>query len=149
MKYFTAAEFSKKWDISCRMAAYYCEKGRITGALKKGKIWFIPENTEKPADKRASKNRLVIQDNSALQGDFKLINKTDNDNNSVIYHVNDLYKNLTITRDTLRHYEEIGLVTPGRDKNSMKRLKASCTFSSVSLHFQGTRNVIFMKSGFR
>ena len=35
MKYFTAAEFSKKWDISCRMAAYYCEKGRITGALKK------------------------------------------------------------------------------------------------------------------
>jgi len=128
MKYFTAAEFSEKLGISCRMAAYYCEKGRIDGAVKKGKIWFIPENTEKPADKRASKNRIVIQDNSSLQGDFELINKPDNDNNSVMYHVNDLYKNLNITRDTLRYYEEIGLVTPGRDRNSQYR---EFTFTDV------------------
>lgn len=33
----TATEFSKKWDITNRMVARYCETGRIVGAHPKGK----------------------------------------------------------------------------------------------------------------
>lgn len=48
MEYLTAVEVSKKWNISSRMVAYYCETGRIDGAAKKGKTWFIPAYAEKP-----------------------------------------------------------------------------------------------------
>ena len=37
MDYLTATEFSKKWGITSRMVARYCEVGRIDGAIKKGK----------------------------------------------------------------------------------------------------------------
>ena len=36
MNYLTAVEMSKKWNISSRMIAYYCEAGRVEGAIKKG-----------------------------------------------------------------------------------------------------------------
>ena len=35
MDYLTAAEIANKWKVSSRMAAYYCEAGRIEGAVKK------------------------------------------------------------------------------------------------------------------
>lgn len=38
MDYLTASEVSKEWNISSRMVAYYCEAGRIEGAIKKGKV---------------------------------------------------------------------------------------------------------------
>ena len=34
--------------------ALLCEQGRIAGVVKKGKTWLIPEEAEKPADKRRS-----------------------------------------------------------------------------------------------
>ncbi len=52
MDYLTAIEFSKKWDISSRMVARYCEAGRIDGAIKKGKTWLLPANSERPMDQR-------------------------------------------------------------------------------------------------
>ena len=42
MNYLTASEIADKWNISSRMVAYYCEKGRIVGAIKKGKTWLVP-----------------------------------------------------------------------------------------------------------
>lgn len=50
MDYLTAAEIANKWKVSSRMAAYYCEAGRIEGAVKKGKTWFIPADAPKPLD---------------------------------------------------------------------------------------------------
>ena len=32
MDYLTTVEAAKKWNISSRMAAYYCEAGRVKGA---------------------------------------------------------------------------------------------------------------------
>ncbi len=129
MEYLTAAECSKKWGVSSRMIAYYCETGRIEKAVKKAKAWLIPARAEKPADKRFSRNRIVIPDNRNLQGDLQKINQTDIDNSSIVYHANDLYKNLSLTRETLRYYEEIGLIAPARNRNSQYR---EFTFSDVS-----------------
>ncbi|MDF2985292.1 MAG: transcriptional regulator MerR family [Eubacterium sp.] len=129
MNYLTAAEFSKKWDVSSRMIAYYCETGRIDGATKKGKLWLIPAHTEKPADKRYLRNKIVIQDNHELQGEFQRINRMDTDNYTMVYRANDLYKNLGLTRETLRYYEEIGLIVPERNPSSQYR---EFTFSDIS-----------------
>lgn len=43
---------SEIWGISARRIALLCEQGRIAGVVKKGKTWLIPEDAEKPADKR-------------------------------------------------------------------------------------------------
>ena len=52
MEYLTTLEMSEKWGISARRIALLCEQGRIEGVVKKGKTWLIPEDAEKPADKR-------------------------------------------------------------------------------------------------
>ena len=48
----TVKEAGKKWGISSRMVTVYCDNNRIPGAFKKGNLWLIPENVEKPQDKR-------------------------------------------------------------------------------------------------
>lgn len=48
MKYLTSGEVSSKWNLSERSVRNYCTKGRVVGALLKGKTWMIPENASKP-----------------------------------------------------------------------------------------------------
>lgn len=128
MEYLTAKEFSQKWNISSRMVAYYCKAGKIAGAVKKGKTWLLPAHAEKPPDGRFTGNRIVVADNPGLQGELQKINRMDSEND-LIYHANDLYKNLGLTRETLRYYEEIGLITPERSRDSQYR---EFTFADVS-----------------
>ena len=52
MNYVTTIEMSEIWGISARRIALLCEQRRIAGVVKKGKTWLIPEDAEKPADKR-------------------------------------------------------------------------------------------------
>ncbi|MDO4274192.1 MAG: MerR family transcriptional regulator [Eubacteriales bacterium] len=120
MEYLTSNEMAQKWNVSSRMVAYYCKANKIEGALKKGKTWLLPAHAEKPHDHRFSKNKMVIEDNPQLQGALQKINSMDSDNND-IYFTNDVYKNLGLTRETLRYYEEIGLISPERNRISQYR----------------------------
>lgn len=52
MEYLTTAEMSEQWNITPRRIGVLCSEGRIEGAIKKGKTWLIPSNSEKPADAR-------------------------------------------------------------------------------------------------
>lgn len=52
MEYLTTSELSKIWNISSRRIGILCTEGRIEGAIKKGKMWLIPGNVQKPADAR-------------------------------------------------------------------------------------------------
>lgn len=45
-------EASKKWDLTERRITTCCRQGKIIGAKKKGKSWWIPDNAAKPADGR-------------------------------------------------------------------------------------------------
>lgn len=55
MEYLTTVEMSKKWNISSRRIITLCTEGRIDGVIKKGKMWLIPSNAEKPRDERCKK----------------------------------------------------------------------------------------------
>ena len=57
MEYLTATEISKKWNISSRRIGVLCIEGRVDGAVKKGKMWLIPESAQKPADARYKRNK--------------------------------------------------------------------------------------------
>lgn len=50
MEDLTTVEMSKRWNISSRRIITLCTDGRIDGVIKKGKMWLIPSNAEKPRD---------------------------------------------------------------------------------------------------
>ena len=52
MDYLTIKEVGEKWGISGRMVTYYCVDGRIPGVIRKGNMWLVPADAEKPKDGR-------------------------------------------------------------------------------------------------
>lgn len=52
MKYRNIAQTAEKWGISPRRLQVLCAAGKIEGATRFGKVWMIPDSTQKPADGR-------------------------------------------------------------------------------------------------
>lgn len=52
MKYYSIKEMVDKWGISRRRIQKLCTENRISGAIKIGNMWAIPENVNKPDDGR-------------------------------------------------------------------------------------------------
>lgn len=52
MEYLTTTEVAVLWEITPRRIAVLCEQNRIHGAIKKGKMWLIPSDAQKPDDAR-------------------------------------------------------------------------------------------------
>ncbi len=50
--YISVKELAEKWIISERRISSLCSKGKIKGAIKKGKKWLIPDDVTKPVDGR-------------------------------------------------------------------------------------------------
>ena len=72
MKYLTAKEISEKWGINERRVRALLKEKRIEGAIYKNHKYLIPENAEKPGDRRTKGQRLFEE--SPLKGvdfDFK------------------------------------------------------------------------------
>ena len=65
MNCLTSAELSEKWNISSRRIGVLCTEGRIEGAVKKGKMWLIPDDAQKPADARMKVNKQDKEKNDA------------------------------------------------------------------------------------
>ena len=59
MEYLTTKQFSNIWNISERRIIKLCGESRIDGAIKNGKVWLIPENTNKPTDKRSNISKYI------------------------------------------------------------------------------------------
>lgn len=55
MEYLTVKEVGEKWRVSSRMVNVYCSKERIPRAIKKGNLWLIPYDADKPVDNRFKK----------------------------------------------------------------------------------------------
>lgn len=60
MRYFSAIEMAKIWDISVRSVRNYCTQGRVDGAFLAGKTWQIPEDAKKP--ERLNKKKITLLD---------------------------------------------------------------------------------------
>lgn len=85
MEYTTIKEASENWGIGTRIITVYCARGRIEGAVKKGNLWLIPKNAEKPFDNRRKNNSQEKENiygklKSAAQSEFsKIISELSND----------------------------------------------------------------------
>ncbi len=63
MKMLPVSELAAKWGVSERSVRNYCAQGRIPGAEKRGKTWFIPASAEKPerANRRDSLPKSLLE----------------------------------------------------------------------------------------
>lgn len=59
MEYLSISQTAEKWGIKQRRIRTLCSEGRIPGAYKVGAYWLIPENAEKPKDKRIKNGKYV------------------------------------------------------------------------------------------
>lgn len=57
MEYLTVTQAAEKWGISTRRVRLLCANGEIDGVIRKGKLYMIPAETEKPLDKRKLPNK--------------------------------------------------------------------------------------------
>lgn len=56
--YLSVEEAATKWNVSMRRVQILCNEGRITGAEKVGKVWFIPQNAQKPNPKKSGVKQM-------------------------------------------------------------------------------------------
>lgn len=57
MEFLTVTQAAEKWEISPRRVRLMCANGEIEGVVRKGKLYMIPAETEKPLDKRKLPNK--------------------------------------------------------------------------------------------
>lgn len=57
--YTTIKVIAEKWGITPRRIQILCSQGKIPGAVKFGRDWAIPSNTERPNDGRVTTGEYV------------------------------------------------------------------------------------------
>ena len=59
----SSEEKALEWGVSRRTVNDLCNKGKISGAIKKGRVWQIPDDAVRPADGRILSGRYSIKVN--------------------------------------------------------------------------------------
>lgn len=57
----TTKQASEKWGISDRRVRTLCSQGKIDGARREGKFWFIPDFAPKPSDGRFKREEALSE----------------------------------------------------------------------------------------
>ena len=52
-------QIAREWNLSERTINDLCKKGKISGAIKSGRRWQIPDNAVRPVDGRVSNRRYI------------------------------------------------------------------------------------------
>ena len=60
MNYIKVSQAAEKWELSARRVRILCQEDKIEGVIRKGNLYMIPENAQKPADGRRKSSRQVI-----------------------------------------------------------------------------------------
>lgn len=59
MEYMTIKQAAEKWGLSVRRIQTICNEGLVPGVIKFGREWAIPNNAEKPLDKRIKSGKYI------------------------------------------------------------------------------------------
>ena len=60
MNYIKVSQAAEKWGLSARRVRILCQENKIEGVMRRGNLYMIPENAQKPADGRRKATRHVI-----------------------------------------------------------------------------------------
>ena len=59
MTYLSIAQTAERWGISPRRIQILCREGRVSGAVRIGHSWAIPNGAPKPADARIKSGKYI------------------------------------------------------------------------------------------
>jgi len=59
MYYVTPKDKANEWGLTQRRVEVLCDKGRIPGAYRLGRVWAIPNDAEKPIDGRTKAAKKI------------------------------------------------------------------------------------------
>lgn len=76
MKYIKVSEASAKWGISARRVRLLCEQGRIAGVERKGNLYMIPEDAERPIDARTYAKTILKKSYTPILEQINSFKKT-------------------------------------------------------------------------
>ena len=62
MKFLKIEEVATQWGISARAVQLLCKEGKIAGATRFGRAWMIPEDAERPIDRRTKEGRVLTEE---------------------------------------------------------------------------------------
>lgn len=60
----TCKELALEWNLSERTISHLCNEGKIAGSVKKGKSWQIPDDADKPVDRRITDGKYIKSNKS-------------------------------------------------------------------------------------
>lgn len=60
MNYIKVSQAAEKWGLSARRVRILCQENKIEGVIRKGNLYMIPENAQKPVDGRRKGARQVV-----------------------------------------------------------------------------------------
>lgn len=60
MDYIKVSQAAEKWGLSARRVRVLCNENKIEGVIRKGKLYMIPENAQKPEDGRKKSSRQAV-----------------------------------------------------------------------------------------
>ena len=111
MRYLSAAEIAKKWDVSERSVRNYCANGRVPGAFLTRKMWNIPENALKPERSNKKKEKPttlldILRDEKANKYSGGIYHKTQID---LTYNSNHM-EGSRLTHDQTRYIFETNTI---------------------------------------
>ncbi len=66
MEYITIKEASEKWSLSIRRIQTLCNENKIDGAVRFGRAWAIPCESERPKDNRIKSGKYIITDHKVF-----------------------------------------------------------------------------------
>ena len=61
MEYIKVSKAAEKWGISSRRVRVLCAEGKIPGVIRKGNLYMIPENAQKPLDGRKTRAGVLAE----------------------------------------------------------------------------------------
>lgn len=67
MEYMRVSKAAEKWGISDRRVRVLCAEGKIPGVVRKGNLYMIPENAQKPLDGRKSRAGVLAEVKQKLE----------------------------------------------------------------------------------
>lgn len=67
MEYIKVSKAAEKWGISDRRVRVLCAEGKIPGVIRKGNLYMIPENAQKPLDGRKSRAGVLADIKQKLE----------------------------------------------------------------------------------
>lgn len=66
MNFLKIEEIAAKWGVSPRAVQILCKEGKIVGAERFGRAWMIPEDAERPVDRRTKEGRVLDEESQPL-----------------------------------------------------------------------------------